>query len=401
MTPELHKEMNDVAVAVKKAVPVVTPEQIAWDTLTTLAVQLIQWQEAIDAHSKFDRFLRRATQLSSAFTKVRETELESLYGLIESRFTVLYKCLHGPDEEKFTARLGSTGQFEVDFYGRGLHPPLALHSEGHQDTMGICLYLALAEHLTKDKIYLTVLDDVVMSVDSLHRRQICTLLKKYFPDRQFLITTHDKTWARELQTEGVVERSNSIEFTRWTLEGGPCLEIDADLWDRIETDLSKQDVPTAAFRLRNGSERFFEHICDALKAPIRYKLNGAWDLSDYMGGAIGKFRKLIRQTKDSALSWGEQEEVEKLTELETIARQIIARTEFDRWMVNAAVHFSKWHELSESDFRPIVEAFRDCFSLFHCQTCGGLIRISEEQGNETSVRCACQNINWNLVKKKN
>lgn len=401
MAPELYKEMDNVVVAAHKAVPIVTPEQTAWDTLTTLSAQLVQWQKAVEVHSKADRFFRRATLLSSSFAKVRETNLENLYGLIKSRFTELYKCLHDPDEDGFTARLGSNGQFEVDFYGRGLHPPMALHSEGHQDSMGICLYLALAEHLTKDKIALTVLDDVVMSVDSLHRRQICALLKEHFPERQFLITTHDKTWARELQTEGVVQRNNSIEFTRWTLEGGPCLELEDGLWARIETDLGKQDVSRAAFSLRNGSERFFEHVCDALKAPIRYKLNGAWDLSDFMSGAIGKFRKLVREAKASAQSWGNQEKYDKLVELETIASQIIQRTECERWMVNAAVHFNKWHELSEPDFRPIVEAFRDCFSLFHCQSCGGLIRVSEEQGTDTSVRCACQDVNWNLTKKKN
>lgn len=400
MTPELNKATNDVAIAAKKAIPEVTPEQTAWDTLTTLAVQLIQWQKAIDAHLMADRFLRRTTELSSAFTKVRETELVTLYGSIESRFTKLYKCLHDPDEDGFAARLGPNGQFEVDFYGRGLHPPMALHSEGHQDSMGICLYLALAEHLTKDKIALTVLDDVVMSVDSLHRRQICTLLKQHFPDRQFLITTHDKTWARELQTEGVVERSNSIEFTRWTLEGGPCLELDDGLWDRIEADLSKQDVPRAAFSLRNGSERFFEHVCDAIKGKIKYKLNHAWDLSDYMDGAISKFKKLLREAKASAHSWDNKEMFEKLTELETVASQIFQRTNHERWMVNAAVHFNKWYELLEPDFRPIVEAFQDSFSLFHCQACNGLIRVSEEQGTETSIRCACQDVNWNLVKKK-
>lgn len=401
ITSQIDRAMDAVAAAAQKAVPVVSPEQTAWDTLTTLSAQLAQWHKAFDIHSKAVRFLRRATQLASAFAEARETELQKLYVSIESRFAELYKCLHGPDENDFTARLEPDGQFEVDFYGRGLHPPMALHSEGHQDSMGICLYLALAEHLTKDKIALTVLDDVVMSVDSLHRRQVCTLLKEYFPDRQFLITTHDKSWARQLQTEGVARKNKSIEFTRWTLEGGPCLELDDGLWDRIEADLQKHDVPTAAFRLRNGSERFFEHVCDALKAPVPYKLNATWDLSDYMSGAIGKFKKLMRQAKASAQSWGYQDKFNKLTELETVASQIIQRTEYERWMVNAAVHFNKWHELSETDFRPIVEAFRDCFSLFHCQgSCGGLIRLSEEQGTETSVRCACQDINWNLVKKK-
>ena len=71
MTPELNKAAEDVVVTAKKAIPEVTPERTAWDTLTTLAVQLLQWQKAIDAHLMADRFLRRTTELSSAFSKVQ------------------------------------------------------------------------------------------------------------------------------------------------------------------------------------------------------------------------------------------------------------------------------------------------------------------------------------------
>ena len=67
----------------------------------------------------------------------------------------LYRELHGIDEAEFEASLVSSGagiEFQVGFHGRGKHPPHALHSEGHQDSMGICLYLALAERLTQGYI---------------------------------------------------------------------------------------------------------------------------------------------------------------------------------------------------------------------------------------------------------
>ena len=83
----------------------------------------------------------------------------------------LYRQLHGSDEDAFTARIephGAALDFEVDFYGRGMHPPHALHSEGHQDSMGISVYLALAERLSEGLIDLVILDDVMMSVDTDH-----------------------------------------------------------------------------------------------------------------------------------------------------------------------------------------------------------------------------------------
>src|SRR5208337_1002785 len=134
--------------------------------------------------------------------------------------------------------------------------------------------------------------DVVMSVDSGHRRQICQLLKEQFPDKQFAITTHDKTWARQLEATGVVSRQNSIEFSNWTIESGP-LVAEADLWSKIEADLKKEDVPSAAHRLRRGAEQFFELACDNLRATLTYKSSGRYELSDFADGAVGSYKKYL------------------------------------------------------------------------------------------------------------
>jgi chromosome segregation ATPase len=54
------------------------------------------------------------------------------------------------------------------------------------------------------KFTLSLLDDVVMSVDSGHRYEFCKLLKTYFPDTQFIITTHDRLWAEQMKSAGLV-----------------------------------------------------------------------------------------------------------------------------------------------------------------------------------------------------
>ena len=77
--------------------------------------------------------------------------------------------------------------------GRGTHPPHALHSEGHQDSMGVWLFLAFNEELAKGDLGLIVLDDVMMSVDTGHRKDVCRLLAEQFTECQFVITTHDRT----------------------------------------------------------------------------------------------------------------------------------------------------------------------------------------------------------------
>jgi recombinational DNA repair ATPase RecF len=189
-------------------------EQTAWDILTRLEenIKAIELSEIEYSNSKF--LAKRANTLSFEFEKSRDKILNELYEIIQERFVALYRDLHGDDEKDFTAKLepkGAALNFEVNFHGRGSHPPHALHSEGHQDSMGLCLFLALSEYLAKGIVDVLLLDDVVMSVDSEHRRSLCKLIVSNFPNKQFIITTHDKTWANQLKTEGWTSSE------KWTL----------------------------------------------------------------------------------------------------------------------------------------------------------------------------------------
>ncbi len=199
LAPEdVTNTLSQIRSEIKAKYPEITPEQTAWDTLTRLEENLKALESAEKNFKIAEIFQKRASILLESFLKARDNVLGKLYEDIKDRFVGLYRQLHGLDEAKFMAKIEPEGaglNFEVEFYGRGTHPPHALHSEGHQDSMGICLYLALAERLTGGLIDLVILDDVVMSVDADHRRQVCHLLATSFPHRQFLITTHDRTWA--------------------------------------------------------------------------------------------------------------------------------------------------------------------------------------------------------------
>src|SRR5207249_1246764 len=150
--------------------------------------------------------------------------LEGLYRQVEQDFADLYREINKDDESGFTAKLtpslGKLG-FDVDFYGRGHFPPGAYHSEGHQDGMGLCLYLALMKHLQGNHFAFAVLDDVLMSVDAAHRREVCSLLKNRFPNTQFIFTTHDPIWLRHMKTEGMLQPKFSVQFRSWHVDRGP------------------------------------------------------------------------------------------------------------------------------------------------------------------------------------
>jgi len=196
--------LDEIYSSAKSRTPEPTPEQTAWETLIRLEENLKVYEKSKIELENASLAYKKAEILIKCYGESMESVLGNLYNGIKDRFEELYVGMHGDDEGKFKAEIHpvkSGLDFKVDFHGKGIHPPHALHSEGHQDTMGICLYLALAENITDGFIDLVILDDVMMSVDNVHQRKICRLLAKSFKGRQFFITTHDKTWARQLRSE--------------------------------------------------------------------------------------------------------------------------------------------------------------------------------------------------------
>jgi len=404
IAPEnLLQIIQNVDAKVKEKFPETTPEQNAWDTLTQLEIGVKTLEDEKELHNAAQLVCDRAHSLSESFQAARDSILGKLYTQVETGFTKLYRELHKADESSFDASITADGpslNFEVDFYGRGSHPPHALHSEGHQDSMGLCLYLALAEELTSDVIDLIILDDVVMSVDSDHRKELCRLLHANFPKRQFLITTHDKTWANQLLHEGIVTSDSLIEFYNWHIDTGPMVNYEADMWQRIESEIAKGDIPGAASHLRRGSEHFFGTVADALQARVRFKMDAKWDLGDLQPAAMGELSKLIKKSKAAAKSWGDKDAQKRLEEIDSVRKQVYERIGAEQWVTNANVHYNNWGNFTENDFRPLVEAYQDLYKLFTCNTCDSILTVITKGYKKVGVRCACGSVNWNLSSKE-
>ena len=389
---------NIYSVAIEKS-PEPSEEQTAWDNLTRIEENLKNYEiSIIDCTKSFESY-KKSEIIYNTFLESRDKILNRLYSEIKDRFVELYRELHLDDEMEFKAIIISEGagvDFKVDFHGRGVNSPNALHSEGHQDSMGICLYLALAERLTQGFIDLIILDDVMMSVDAPHRREICNLLANFFKGRQFFITTHDQTWARQLQSEGVIKARNRIEFSNWTIENGPSVNISGDIWDEIDDDLERNDIPSAAAKLRRGSEEYFSQVCSALHAPVRFNLSGQYELGDLLSGAMAEYRSELKHAKEAANSWGNTDELERLKEIDEFSRNVFTRLNMERWAVNPALHYNQWADFTPQDFKPVIDIFRDLFSIFQCNKCGTLLHLVINGPRPEAVKCNCGEVNWNL-----
>ena len=114
-----------------------------------------------------------------------------------------------------------------------------------------------------------MLDDVVMSVDSSHRRRFAELLKTEFPNVQFVITTHDEVWARQMRSAGLVTSRAMARFHGWTVDAGPTYG-DGDAWNAIEADLGKGDIAGAARQAAQNSWRRVQPTLPRASAASSY-----------------------------------------------------------------------------------------------------------------------------------
>jgi DNA repair exonuclease SbcCD ATPase subunit len=194
----------------------------AWETLSTAESRLGRIAD-LETELTIKETAKEITSAARDELVAARTEvLEDRFASVEATFKEYYESLN-PDEDDINVQLEQTNagvKFRIGFYDDQLHPPHAMHSEGHQDLMGICLFLALSKELSKHQDRFVLLDDVVMSIDEDHRYAIAELFQgEISGEFQFIITTHDEAWADKLRRLDVIPLENQYQVN-WSRETG-------------------------------------------------------------------------------------------------------------------------------------------------------------------------------------
>jgi hypothetical protein len=366
--------------------------------LTTGQLRLGDYREAMRKKKAAEIACTSAKTAYEAYCSVLEDELNTLYEEVQEDFSNFYRVINEEDEATFTAKLTpSEGRLDLDvnFYERGLFPPGAYHSEGHQDSMGVCLYLALMKRLFGVRFSFALLDDVVMSVDIGHRYQFCKLLKTYFPDTQFIITTHDRLWAEQMKSAGLVTSKTSIAFHGWTIDTGPLVESNQEIWDEIAAALGKSKVEVAAAALRHHLEYVSRHLADQIGAMPQFRADGNYELGELLPYVLTRMKSLCGKAADAAQSWGNNSDKEAATKRRTSLSTSIGASSVEQWAVNKAVHYNEWANFGRKDFEPVVAAFKELLGCFRCECCESWLYVTP-RGIPESLRCGCNAISLNL-----
>jgi hypothetical protein len=387
--------INECQLAVD-ALPETSAEDAARDILIVAQERLERFQEASTAAEQKKATSVVAQKVLDHYNSSSTEVLEAIYDKVADDFARYYRVINR-DEQALVCKLTSEPAkliFDVDFYGRGLFPPGAYHSEGHQDAMGLCLYLALMKHTLGDSFTFAVLDGVLMSVDAGHRREVCRLLKSEFADTQFILTTHDRVWLQYMKTEGIIAKSQS--FGGWTVDTGPQVWNDTDIWTEIQNSLDADDVPKAAWLLR----RYLEHtaiiLADNLGASVQFKSNGHYDLGNLLPPALKEWQKKLETGEKSARHWGLDEKRLALEAKRAEAKELVKQTNAEQWAINPSVHFNEWANLHRDEFQEVADAFKKLLESMRCEACQSYLYILPRGGNAEEMRCSCGAMSINL-----
>lgn len=386
-----------------KELPEPSKQDAARVWLTVAQERIEVWRDAKRKHVAGQARAEKTRKLSDLYVASMDKVLKDIYTSVQDDFVAFYRFINRDDEKDFEAKLvpsEGTLDFDVSFYEFGFFPPYAYHSEGHQDGMGLCLYLALMRRLQGGSFTFAVLDDVLMSVDVGHRRKVCALIKKEFPSTQFVMTTHDPIWLRHMRTEGLTVGKAEVHFRGWDVHQGPTQWDDHDAWAEIDAHLAKGDVRSAAALLRNFLEYACGELCQRLRARVEYRGDAQYQLGELLHPAIAQMKHLYAMGKKAASSYGLTALVSELATRDSAFAAVVKATNAEYWYVNPAIHFNAWENMTPGEFEPVVKAFREFLEQFECPKCNETIRVLPEREPMQSLQCGCGNVSMSLLEKQ-
>lgn len=214
--------------------------------------------------------------LYSTFVDIKKSKIQDIYDSIQGDITNYYSSLH-PDEMHGNINLQvdwgrrASAHIKMDSYGRENEDPRALASEGHLDSLGLCIFLGFVKNFNQD-CSLIILDDIVTTVDASHRERVCALLYNEFPDKQFVITTHDAIWNDQLiahqRTYNLRNHFNNMRIVKWNIEDGPFIENHKITKEVIQEKIDNGDKKGAG----NLTGQYLEKIL--IKTAVDFQVTG-------------------------------------------------------------------------------------------------------------------------------
>lgn len=336
--------------------------------------------------SDIEKVLGALKKAEQAIRSEIKTKTEAVIGQISSEVQALWLKLH-PNEPIQDIRLYIPGDADkaidigLKFFGVEQPSPRLSLSESHRNSLGLCIFLALATQDNK-VIHPIVLDDVVSSFDRDHRGMVGDLLLEDLSSRQILVFTHDREWYTELRWRLPAAEWEFRVLKPWS---EPRIGIQwahsADTFAAARA-LVSTDPEAAGNRVRAIMDTQTSIIAEKLRIPMPY-LRG--DRND---------RRTCIELLEKIISEGQGHLKHRINGGyeaygAPLAKWKQAWTLLGAW-ANRASHTGS---LVEAEVEKLAGACEAALSEFRCPDCEDPLWIGDQSSRER-LQCSCGRLRW-------
>ncbi len=373
----LSTRLSDLAVEVDEKIADLAPDQVqktAFDVLSRLSAVGELWRGYEVETRDLQAIQRVVSQLDLVYKHLLAARIRGLQHIaaeLQEDFARLYSELH-PDEgcKSITLwvpedRRASVG-LRVGYYDQDSIHPLNYFSEGHLDSLGLCIFLAFIRRFNGN-LRLMVLDDVWTAVDAGHRLRVAQLLRKEFEDYQIIVTTHYRLWAEHLNI--VLPNSKLYRLRPWNLELGTCCQqIPPSDWNYYREQINDGRAQDAIAGVGRNLEKFLHQMRGNLGIAVPATRNGNYTIG-HLYGPFFKWMKKHRPITRGDWS-GFDDDIQAMDEeLDSVWR-------LRNW---SGAHFNEWAtQVSSREALDFLNAVEELVSAFSCPVCGDLVIYDED-----------------------
>ena len=140
-------------------------------------------------------------------------------------------------------------------------------------------------------------------------------------------------------------------------------------------------------------------IAELIGGRVAYRGSANYELSELMGAVNGRHSDLLKLAADAANSWNDDTARAAVQAKKDARAAAVPTQQSESWAVNVLVHQNDWAQMSEADFRPVLEATKAFLALFLCENpdCGAWIRVIGQP--PATLKCDCGQYTLNLQKR--
>ncbi|MCC6864409.1 MAG: AAA family ATPase [Rhodobacteraceae bacterium] len=266
--------------------------------LASVKRELDLYETSCAQKKEVEALISGANQALRICVKVRKDFTDKMMAEIAQQVGELYEKVH-PNEglEKIAFLLDpkkrSSIEMQAKFAGRNVPPP-AYFSQSHLDTLGLCVFLALA---LRDKVdqKILILDDVLGSIDEPHVERVIDML--YAVSNRFrhtLITTHYRPW-REKFRWGRLKPDQLCQFVELIgcgLDEGMRMKSALPEIARLKKLMEAEDPDLQAICSKAGVmlEEALDYLTQKYECAVPRRHGAVYTLGDLLSSVNSKLR---------------------------------------------------------------------------------------------------------------